>query len=100
MQVDCGTANVTKTISNSNGATSLASCTVFSDSIAIATNSAGDIALDGIQEILGDLVGNEVQSLNALSSASIRRIDGAFSLWDVEVVSLSFPALVEVGALD
>jgi hypothetical protein len=98
--VDCGTANVTKTISNSNDATPLASCTVFSGSIAIATNSAGDIALDGIQEILGDLVGNYVQSLDALSSASIRRIDGAFALWDVEVTSLSFPALVEVGALD
>jgi hypothetical protein len=90
----------TTTISNSKGATSLASCTSFSGSVAIATGVSGDLALDGLEYIKGNLEAGNISSLTGLSSKSLRTIGQTFHLNNLTTLNtISFPALESAKTL-
>lgn len=96
----CGDNGATTTIEDQAGATALASCTVFSGSIALATGAAGTISLDGVQEILGSLVADSAGQLTALSSDSLRIIDGNFTMNNLTILStVGFPVLTTVNTI-
>ncbi|KAF4312912.1 hypothetical protein GTA08_BOTSDO01114 [Botryosphaeria dothidea] len=93
-------ASATTTIQNSGDATAIASCSTFSGSIAIATEAAGDISLNSVQEITGTLIANNATGLTGLSADSLEKI-GTFELTQLTVLqTLNFPKLAEVDKID
>ena len=91
----------TTTIKNSGDATALASCRTFSGSIAIATDTTDNIALDGIRTIVGDLVVSENSEMKSLSASDLGTISGSFVLNIVEILTtLDFPSLSVVNAIE
>lgn len=97
---ETGCGNGTLTISSPADATAIASCTIYSGSIAIATSVAGAIELDGVEEILEDLVVEDVTQLTSLSSTSLRRIARTFTISNTTLLStLAFPSLTSVETI-
>lgn len=91
----------TKTIQNAGDAAALAGCSTFSGSIAIATGTTDQIALDGIQRITGSLTATNVTQLTSLSGSSLVQIDDSFTLQDMTILSnLNFPRLEIVTTID
>jgi len=91
----------TTTIQNAGDASALASCTTFSGSIAIATGTVDNIALDGVQEITGSLSADNVTMMTTLSGADLEKIGDSFALNGVQVLStLNFPRLTNVDTID
>ncbi|OQN99032.1 hypothetical protein B0A48_14893 [Cryoendolithus antarcticus] len=87
-------ASATQTIQNAGDAAALAGCQTFTGSIALATGTTGVIALNGIQEITGDLVADNVTSVTQLSGDSLTTLGGDFILNGMTVLTtLSFPRL-------
>ncbi|KAL2071197.1 hypothetical protein VTL71DRAFT_12432 [Oculimacula yallundae] len=96
-QSGCGTNGVTRTIGSQDDARALTSCTVLSGSVAIATSTMGSIQIDGVEEILENVVVQSVSALSSLGSESLRRINGNWTLFNVTLLStISFPALTSV----
>jgi hypothetical protein len=94
----CSTS-ATATIQNGGDATSLATCTTFSGSIAIATQGAGDIALNGIKKITGTLFAENNNAVTSLSGDSLESV-GDFTLQNTTAItSISFPKLTTVGTI-
>jgi len=94
----CSTS-ATATIQNSGDATALASCTTFSGSIAIATQGAGDIALNGIKKITGNIFAENNSGVSSLSGDSLESL-GDFSLSNTTAItSINFPKLATVGTI-
>lgn len=93
--------DATTTIQNAGDATGLASCTTFSGSIAIATGTADQIDLSGIQEITGSLTADSARNLPGIISSTLTTIGDAFSLSNLTVLStLNFPVLTNVKMID
>lgn len=91
----------TTTIQNSGDASGLASCQTYSGTIAIATNTAEDIAIDGVKEIDGDLVVKNANNVGSISADDLETITGKFSLAGVrQLTSLDFPSLTKVDIID
>ncbi|KAK3642436.1 cell wall protein Ecm33 [Elasticomyces elasticus] len=91
----------TTTIQNQGDASAIAACSTFSGSIAIATGTTDNIALDGVQRITGSLIANNATSITGLSASSLERIDDTFSLTQLTVLTtLNFPRLTIVGTID
>lgn len=91
----------TTTIQNAGDASALASCTTFSGSIAIATGTTDQIALDGIQRITGSLIADNVTQVTQLSADSLDTIGDSFSLSSLTILSsLNFPRLTNVQTID
>ena len=98
-QSSCSAA--TTTISNAAEASGLSGCTTFSGSIAIATGTTDNIMLDGVRVIDGDLIASNVSQLTSISSSSLTRITGSFTLQTDEILStLNFPQLSEVKSIE
>ncbi|KAL1597457.1 cell wall protein Ecm33 [Nothophoma quercina] len=76
---DC-TVSATTTLQNAGDATALASCTTFSGSIAIATGTTDDIALNGIKELKGNLNAANNANMKRISADSLEKIDGSLTL--------------------
>ncbi|GME34666.1 hypothetical protein GTA08_BOTSDO01114 [Neofusicoccum parvum] len=92
--------SATTTIANSGDASALASCATFSGSIAVATGTWGDLALNDIQAITGTLVAYNVTELSGLSADSLEEV-GTFELEGLTVLmSLNFPKLSKVGGIE
>ncbi|KAF1928736.1 GPI-anchored cell wall organization protein Ecm33 [Didymella exigua CBS 183.55] len=70
----------TKTIQNSGDATALSSCSTFSGSIAIATGTTDDIALNGIKKLDGNLVATSNSNMKRISADSLEEVDGSVEL--------------------
>lgn len=97
-QSSCSAA--TTTIQNAGDASALASCTTFTGDIAIATGTTDNIALDGIQEIKGSLIANNVTQITQISAGSLETITDQFNLNGLTILStLSFPKLTDVGTI-
>lgn len=91
----------TSTIQNAGDASALASCSTFSGSIAIATGTTGEIAIDGVQEITGSLSATNVEELTGITGDSLETIGGTFNLDTVQILStLNFPRLTDVRAIE
>lgn len=92
---------MTRTISNDADATEMATCTVFSGSIAIATSMPGEVEVLGVTEVLEDFVVANNSFITSLGSESLKRINGNFKMFNTTILStVSFPALIQVGTLD
>ncbi|KAI9811654.1 MAG: hypothetical protein M1827_005403 [Pycnora praestabilis] len=95
----CSTA-ATATIQSQGDASALASCSVFSGSIAVATGTTGSISLDGVQQITGSLVVNDAVNLTSLEADSLSSIGAMFSLsGDIMLSTLNFPRLQSVNSI-
>lgn len=93
--------SATTTVSDAAGATALAACATFTGSIAMASNSAGQMTFDGITIITGDLVGYGTNNITGVSAATLQSIGGALGLSSMTAVSsLNFPDLTSVGTLN
>ncbi|KAF2652806.1 hypothetical protein K491DRAFT_29943 [Lophiostoma macrostomum CBS 122681] len=93
----CDTESTT-TLANSNVITALTSCATFSGSVALATDISGHIALDGVQEITGDVYISNASELVSLTGDSLSTIGGDLTLDGVQKLStLDFPRLTSVG---
>lgn len=91
----------TTTIQNAGDASALASCRTFSGSIAIATGTTDNIAIDGVQEITGSLSATNVTQMTQLSADSLETIGETFMLNDLTILStLNFPRLTSVDTID
>jgi len=91
----------TTTIQNAGDASALASCKTFTGTIAIATGTTDQIALDGISVIKGSLIADNVTAITQLSADSLITITDTFGLSDMTVLStLSFPQLTNVDTID
>ncbi|GAB7351982.1 hypothetical protein MBLNU459_g2507t1 [Dothideomycetes sp. NU459] len=97
-QSSCSAA--TTTIQNAGDASALASCKTFTGSIAIATGTTDNIALDGISEIQGSLIANNVTQLTQISGSSLETITETFNLNGLTILStLNFPRLTNVDSI-
>lgn len=88
----------TSTIQNSGDASAIASaCETYSGDIVIATGTTDNIALDGIQEIDGNLIARNVSRIREISSNTLTTITGEFELNELQILSsLNFPSLTNV----
>ncbi|KAK4986164.1 cell wall protein Ecm33 [Elasticomyces elasticus] len=90
----------TTTIQNQADASALASCTTFTGSIAIASSTTDNIALNGIQKIDGSLIANNVTQMTQLSASSLETITHQFGLNGLTILStLNFPRLTNVDTI-
>lgn len=72
--------SATSTIQNAGDATALSSCATFSGSIAIATGTTDDIALNGIKKLNGNLVATNNSNMKRISADSLEEVDGSVEL--------------------
>ncbi|KAH8198038.1 hypothetical protein TruAng_007813 [Truncatella angustata] len=104
---DCGdgSATTTITIANSGDASSLASaCATIEASVSIGAGAGGDIELDGVQVIRGELqvescsaLGCDEETTTRISSSTLELVDGDVNIANLSgLQNLSFPALGEV----
>ncbi|KAM3076158.1 cell wall protein Ecm33, variant 2 [Clarireedia jacksonii] len=97
----CGDIGATRTISSQADATVLANCSIVAGSIALATAVAGNIDLNGVQEILENLIVEDVRGLIGLSGESLKQINGNFNVNNVTTLSsLDFPLLTAVDTIE
>jgi hypothetical protein len=90
----------TSTIQNSGDASAIATCKTFSGNIAIKTDAAGPIALDGVQVIDGTLSVENNKEIQQISADSLEEITSEFVLKEAPKLNIvSFPKLKTVGAL-
>lgn len=94
----CSTS-ATMTIQNSGDASAIATCSTFSGNIAIATQAAGDITLNGVKKITGGIYAEENANVTSLSADSLESV-GDFSLKNVVgTTSINFPKLTTVDSI-
>lgn len=87
------------TISKASDATALSTCATFTGQITIATEFAGNLALDGIEVLRGDLWGDSVGRIFTISAPDMRRMgDLQINAMD-SLRELRFPQLTEIGGL-
>ncbi|KAJ8108180.1 hypothetical protein OPT61_g8354 [Boeremia exigua] len=92
--------SATTTIQNAGDATALAACSTFSGSIAVATGTTEDIALNGIKVLKGNLVATENANMKRLSADSLEELDGSFTLTGLtRLYGLEFPKLKKVESI-
>ncbi|KAF2731417.1 hypothetical protein EJ04DRAFT_418270, partial [Polyplosphaeria fusca] len=90
----------TTTLSSTEDATALASCATYSGSVAVASGFSDTLDLDGIQEISGKLEARNVSSIRTLSSPTLQKILGDFTLgWLDSLANIEFKKLDTVGRM-
>lgn len=88
------------TIQNQGDATALSSCTTVEGDVTIGSPTSGTLALDGVQQITGDLTCVNATQLTSLSGDSLVTIGGKFHLEELQILStLEFPSLEEVDTI-
>jgi hypothetical protein len=91
----------TATINSAADATAFASCTTIKGDVLIGPDAAGVLALDGPEQITGDVVCNNAGGLVSLTSSTIATIGGSFSLFNLTLLStLQFNDLTKVETID
>lgn len=91
----------TSTIQNQGDASAIASCKTFSGNIAVKTDVAGVIALDGVQVIDGNVAVEDNNGIQQISGDSLEEITGDFVLRNSSALNgVNFPKLKGVGSLD
>lgn len=92
--------SATTTIQNAGDATALAGCKTFSGSIAIATGTTDDIALNGIKKLDGNLVSSDNANMKRISADSLEEIDGTMTLDGLtRLYAVEFPKLKKVQGI-
>ncbi|KAF2135413.1 uncharacterized protein K452DRAFT_22933 [Aplosporella prunicola CBS 121167] len=89
----------TTTIHAATQASALSSCATWTGDIALATDIAGDVTLDGVEVIMGNLNASSAPELTSISGEDLRSMD-ALVLTDLSsMTDMSFPRLTRVEAL-
>ncbi|KAI1616991.1 hypothetical protein EDD36DRAFT_430430 [Exophiala viscosa] len=89
------------TIASSADASQIASCSTYSGDVVIDSSAAGQIAIDGVQQIKGDLTCNNATQLTAITSDQLGTITGTFSLTGLTILStLQFNSLNAVDVIN
>lgn len=92
--------NATTTISNAADASSLAKCTTFTGVVAIATDSAEVVEINGLEEIQGSLIAANNSVLTTIGSNSLETVSDQITLANLSnLVNLTFPSWYSVGTL-
>src|SRR3954454_9814124 len=87
----------TITIQNSGDAQALESCSTIKGDVIIASTAAATIALNGAQQITGDLTCQNAGQLTELSADQLGTIGGRFYLSNLTILStLAFSSLNNV----
>lgn len=91
----------TSTIQNQGDASAIASCKTFSGNIAVKTDVAGVIALDGVQVIDGNVAVQDNEKLQQLSADSLEEITGDLIVKEApELNAVNFPKIKSVGSIE
>lgn len=80
-------SQATATINSQADATQYADCSTISGDVLISADASGTIALDGPQQITGNLICHNAGQLTSLSSTSIGSIGKAFDLFNLTLLS-------------
>jgi hypothetical protein len=93
-------ASATLTIQNAGDATALASCSTFSGSIAIATGTTDDIAINGVKKITGDLTATANSNIKQISASDLTELDGELHLDGLtSLYAINFPKLKTIDSI-
>jgi len=96
----CSSTNGPLQIQNQGDATALGSCTNFTGSITIATNTGDKINIPNLRSISGDLIADGATNMTSFGADSLTSIGGKFTLNNLQLLtSISFPYLTSVGDL-
>jgi hypothetical protein len=94
----CGGPSIT--IQNSGDARALESCSTIKGDVIIASTAAAAIALNGVQQITGDLTCQNAGQLTELSADQLGTIGGRFYLNNLTILStLAFSSLNNVDEI-
>ncbi|KAI9848153.1 MAG: hypothetical protein M1837_000827 [Sclerophora amabilis] len=98
-QNSCSSSKIN--IQNSGDAEELANCQTIRGDVIIADTVTGDISLNGVSQIQGDLTCDGCANLTSLEADSLTRIGGDFLLNGLTSVgNLNFPSIQEVGSIN
>lgn len=88
------------TINSQTDADSLQSCTKFTGSITISDQASGTIALNGVEQLTGDLKINNATQLSSLTADQLNSIGGTWNMQDMTILSnLNFDSLTSVDQI-
>lgn len=88
------------TITTQSDADVLQSCTKYNGDITISDQAQGTIALDGVEQITGDLKCNNATQLSSLTSDQLNSIGGTWSLQSMTTLAnLQFDSLTSVDQI-
>ncbi|KAL0256889.1 cell wall protein Ecm33 [Diplodia seriata] len=85
---------------NSEEASALAACTTYSGTVAIATDAAKNVALDGLEVINGNLTADGATELHNLSGNALRHVDNFYLRELTALSSMDFPLLTSVDVIE
>ncbi|OAL34215.1 hypothetical protein AYO20_06470 [Fonsecaea nubica] len=89
------------TIKTSADAQQIADCETYDGDVIIDPSASGQIALNGVQQITGDLTCNNATQLTAITSDQLNTIQGTFTLNGLTILStLSFASLTGVANIN
>ncbi|KIW91415.1 uncharacterized protein Z519_08311 [Cladophialophora bantiana CBS 173.52] len=89
------------TIVTSADAEQIANCETYDGDIIIDSTASGQIAINGVQQITGDLTCNNATQLTAITSDQINTIQGTWSLSGLTILStLQFDSLTGVNNIN
>lgn len=93
-------ATATLTIQNAGDATALATCSTYSGSIAIATGTTDDIAINGLKRLNGNLVAKENSNMKRISANDLETLDGELELDGLtRLYGVDFPKLKTIDSI-
>jgi hypothetical protein len=88
------------TITSQTDADALQSCTKYSGDITISSEATGTIALNGIEQLTGDLKINNATQLSSLTSDQLNSIGGTWSMQEMTILSnVAFDSLTTVDQI-
>ena len=92
--------SATTTIQNSGDASGIASCSTFSGSIAIATGTTDDIALNTVKKITGSVTLGDNSAITSFGGDSLEEIGDTLNVSNVQVLqTFNFPKLTSVDSI-
>lgn len=88
------------TINSQTDADALQSCTKYNGDITISMEASGTIALNGVEQLTGDLKINNATQLSSLTSDQLNSIGGTWSMQDMTILSnVAFDSLTSVDQI-
>ncbi|EHY55726.1 cell wall protein Ecm33 [Exophiala dermatitidis] len=89
------------TIASTADATQIASCEKYDGDVIIDPSASGTLAINGVQQISGDLICNNATQLTAITSDQLNSIGGTFNLTGLTILStLQFDSLTAVNKIN
>jgi len=89
------------TITSQADASGIASCSTYKGDVTIDTSASGQIALDGVQQITGNLICQNAPAITEISADQLGSIGGTFGLSNLTIMStLAFSSLNTVNIIE